>query len=335
QSKTWFSAIENNFFDKIGRLRLHLPIVYLKFNRCDVTKDRTELNNSRAILFHADDLWENRQSLLATLYNPVVPLPTHRNTNQVWVLWSVEPVCHLFGDAPPHVFNWTAHYRRDSTIFIPYATYLKKSTSATNSNHNGQSGPLINYFASKTKMAVTVASNCRVPSRRYRIIRELSKFVDIDEFGSCTGHVVCPKNRGKLECDKYVIDYKFYLAFENSYCRDYISEKFWRALERNQIPVIAASDASLELLPNNSYLNVFDFPTMKDLANRMIEIGNDEQLYNSFFLWKKDHVKDEEHAFCKLCRALHENRTHQSYHDLEGWITYDSCSKPSVSILYY
>ena len=294
--------------------------------RCDVTKNRAELNTSTAIVFHVDDLWAYRQSVPATLYNPLVPLPKFRKSNQVWVLWSVEPIIHFFGNVPPNMFNWTAHYRRDSTIFMPYASYSK-----VNDNLTDHKKSVINDFSTKTKMAVTVSSNCRVPSQRYRILRELEKFIQVDEFGVCSGKVMCPKSKGE-ECDKFIKNYKFYLAFENSYCRDYLTEKVWRVLERNQIPVIAASRTTCELLPENSYLNVFDFPTLESLANKMKEIANNETLYDSYFEWRNHYVKDNEHPFCKLCTALYENRSHQVYHDLEGWIQDDSCAKPSVSI---
>ena len=295
--------------------------------RCDVTKNRSELNSSRAVIFHADDLWEYRQSVLATFYNPLVPLPKYRNPNQVWVLWSVEPIIHFFGNVPPYMFNWTSYYRRDSTVIMPYASYTKKMDRETK---DLRKGPVINHFSSKTRLAVSVSSNCRVPSRRYRILRELGRFIHVDEFGICSGKVLCPKQKGE-ECDKFIVSYKFYLAFENSYCRDYLTEKVWRAYERNQIPVVAASYTTCELLPKNSYLNVFDFPTIESLANKMKEIGNNKTLYNSYFQWKNHYVKDTEHPFCKFCAALYENRSHQSYHDLEGWIRDDSCSKPSVS----
>ncbi len=37
---------------------------------------------------------------------------------------------------------------------------------------------------------------------------------------------------------KLLQDYKFYLAFENTYCRDYISEKFWNALKQDIVPIV-------------------------------------------------------------------------------------------------
>jgi glycoprotein 3-alpha-L-fucosyltransferase len=61
---------------------------------------------------------------------------------------------------------------------------------------------------------------------RQDYIEELQKYISVDVFGSC----------GPLECSRLQSDdcfqmlrkeYKFYLAFENSNCRDYITEKLF------------------------------------------------------------------------------------------------------------
>ncbi len=51
-------------------------------------------------------------------------------------------------------------------------------------------------------------------------------------------------------------NYKFYLSFENSYCRDYITEKFWKVLKYQVVPIVmGAGDYSL-YAPKKSYINV-------------------------------------------------------------------------------
>jgi alpha-1,3-fucosyltransferase len=51
-------------------------------------------------------------------------------------------------------------------------------------------------------------------------------------------------------------NYKFYLSFENSVCRDYISEKFWKALNNNIVPVVLGGADYSRVAPPKSYINV-------------------------------------------------------------------------------
>jgi hypothetical protein len=50
----------------------------------------------------------------------------------------------------------------------------------------------------------------------------------------------CPNARGGHDfCfDDLSANHSFYLAFENSNCQDYITEKFWRTLTKPVIPVV-------------------------------------------------------------------------------------------------
>lgn len=59
--------------------------------------------------------------------------------------------------------------------------------------------------------------------------KELQKYIPVDIYGAC-GTLKCAISE-KQKCDQMLnTDYKFYLAFENSLCYDYITEKFVRGL---------------------------------------------------------------------------------------------------------
>lgn len=61
----------------------------------------------------------------------------------------------------------------------------------------------------------------------------------VDIFGPC-GSLQCPNNQTE-ECYKlFQRDYKFYLAFENSNCRDYITSDVFYAnlIDRDIVPVV-------------------------------------------------------------------------------------------------
>ena len=58
-------------------------------------------------------------------------------------------------------------------------------------------------------------------------------------------------------------DYKFYLSFENSLCRDYVTEKFYNALQFTTVPIVYGSANYSTVAPRKSYIDVRDFSSGK------------------------------------------------------------------------
>ena len=73
-----------------------------------------------------------------------------------------------------------------------------------------------------------MVSNCGSQLRN-TFVRKLQKYITVDVFGACSGlfgkHGKCTDN-----CKDIFKHYKFYLAFENALCKDYITEKYWKHL---------------------------------------------------------------------------------------------------------
>jgi glycoprotein 3-alpha-L-fucosyltransferase len=67
---------------------------------------------------------------------------------QVWILYLQESPFHTYTFKPENVFNWTATYRRDSDIPIPYGRWVYYDDRVKQNaklDHN--------YAANKTKKA--------------------------------------------------------------------------------------------------------------------------------------------------------------------------------------
>jgi len=89
----------------------------------------------------------------------------------------------------------------------------------------------LSLFVGKTKLVAWFVSNCNAVNGRENYVNELRQYIDVHVYGVC-GDLSCPRSDARRCFDMLATDYKFYLAFENSNCRDYITEKFyWNALK--------------------------------------------------------------------------------------------------------
>lgn len=136
-----------------------------------------------------------------------------------------------------------------------------------------------------------------------------------------------------------ISNYKFYFSFENSNCREYITEKFWGALLRRQVPVVfgGASAADYKnIAPPHSFIHVNDFKDTKHLVDYLYYLARNETAYNEYLDWttEMDIYTDlwvRRNWWCDLCEALHdESRLAQVYTDIRGWVQDDVCPQWTV-----
>ena len=70
--------------------------------------------------------------------------------------------------------------------------------------------------------------------------------------------------------------YQFYLSFENSLCKDYATEKLFRALASDLVPVVMGGANYSKIVPPKSIINVEDFPSPEVLGKelkRLVEVN--------------------------------------------------------------
>lgn len=179
-------------------------------NRCWLTSESTYKYKADAVLFQ-NEYWAGAPP---------------RGSKQIWILWLLESP---FNSMPLGAFenhiNWTATYRSDSTIVTPYEKFVHFDNFTQLPKQ-----PLRNYAEGKTKLVAWFVSNCMSANKRMEYVHELQNHMNVDIYGACGPHKC---NRlDKTKCNEMLrTDYKFYLAFENSNCLYYITEKFyWNAL---------------------------------------------------------------------------------------------------------
>ena len=228
-------------------------------------------------------------------------------------------------------FNWTMTFRNDSDISFNYGSIKHKSTTIFRNQIHFN-------FNSKNESSAVVAwmvSHCSTHGRREDYVKELKRHIKVDVYGSC-GHLKCYRNPAvgdsPPECYSQLEQrYKFYLAFENSICTDYVTEKFFEILKRRIIPVVYGGADYSRIAPPYSYIDARQFEP-KELADYLIQLDANETLYNEYFLWK-DYYQVEagqelmvRRGFCHLCQKLHQDDEDKVYHNLlSDWVTEKQC----------
>ncbi|XP_052244354.1 alpha-(1,3)-fucosyltransferase fut-5-like [Dreissena polymorpha] len=291
---------------------------------CAVITDKNDIENADAVNFHLVDLWPDNWNIGTS---ETIPFPSYRRSDQVWILTNQEPPTHMFGNLRVFngLFNWTAWYRSDSVVQLPYG--LPVALTEQESTRMQQTTSKRNFFKEKTKEITGRISNCKDQGKRYRLIRELQTYLDIDMYGGCYNNSCYGEN-----CSHDLHKYKFYLSFENARCKDYVTEKYWEALRRNQIPIVNwnYSNINRTLVIPGSFISIYDFPSIRDFASYIQKVGSNETLYNSYFEWK-NHYKDQTRcSSCEICSRLHSNTSIHVIKDLDKWVRNDICPKVEV-----
>lgn len=175
-------------------------------NACALTTSRSDFQSADLVLFKDH------------FTMPTVRRPKH----QLWMLYMLECPLHtqMFKAEAKSAFNFTATYRHDSTLVAPYERWQYHNENVRSLEQKRD------MAANKTRAVAWFVSNCGARNGRLQYAKELAKHIQVDIYGSC-GTKKCPRSQSKNCFSMLDKDYKFYLAFENSNCKDYITEKFF------------------------------------------------------------------------------------------------------------
>lgn len=295
---------------------------------CDITTDKEDIKNVDVVSFHLTDLWTDSWNIGT---KETIKFPSYRRSDQIWTLTNLEPPPNLYGDLRVFngLFNWTVWYRKDSDIYFPYGRPVELTNEERDAAAEGFARR--NIFKEKTNGITGKISNCKDVARRYRLVEDLRKYLDIDMFGKCYNKA-CGDPEVHDSCDNITQTYKFYLALENSRCKDYVTEKYWWALHRDQIPIVNwdHTHVNKHVVVPNSYISIYDFPDLKSLGEYINSVSNNETLYNSYFEWKMNYKVVHTCMSCAICEAAHEKRENHVIEDLDAWVRNDTCNKVGV-----
>ncbi|XP_060607477.1 alpha-(1,3)-fucosyltransferase fut-5-like [Ruditapes philippinarum] len=275
----------------------------------------------------------------ALVFNSKEELPSnissvfkYRSSDQVWVFFQMEPPSRIstfwFRDEMfRNSFNWSWSYRLNADIFRPIRTLQRR---IGNSNLDYKA-----IYRRKTKMAAWVVSHCNTQSLREEYVSSLIKAgIDVDIFGGCS-------HDRKRENASYIMktisqEYKFYLAFENSFCEDYITEKFFTYYGLDVILIVRGGFKYANFFDKSTFIDTSDFESVKELAGFLMNVSSREEVYTSYLKNKDKYIPGYtqwdtiQHSSCQLCSKLNNiNRYLNIYNDISISVANDTCYEPT------
>ena len=221
--------------------------------------------------------------------------PVHRKRRQIWIAFQREPPGK--GNARRNfknfngLFNATNFFERSSDISSAYGCIDVSQRKIDIGKIN----------VTRPKLVGWIVSHCKTDSLREDYAAELAKYIPIDIYGKCG--TPCPENENCLKMIS--MTYKFYLAFENSLCIDYITEKLWIPLTTNIVPIVLGAANYDEFLPPKSYIDIRDFSSPLQLAKYLYMLDRNDDLYREYFEWKTQY-RSVYHIWqhCQWCAYL-------------------------------
>jgi alpha-1,3-fucosyltransferase len=164
------------------------------------------------------------------------------------------------------------------------------------------------------------------------LVRQLqANGIDVDIYGRCS-------NQTCSDCNGELRKAKFYLAFENSLCTDYVTEKLYKMTYDNVVPVVYSGADLNRFMPPRSYIDANAFATVEKLAEHLKYLSENPQELVKYFWWKKYYKIREQwivrgEQLCKICQKLNEPNLwerQQFYPSIKAWNGKNMCKDPSI-----
>ncbi|XP_022624383.1 alpha-(1,3)-fucosyltransferase 7-like [Seriola dumerili] len=272
---------------------------------CRLVDQHSFFSSADVVVFHNRELLEGHQKL---------PLDLPRPQHQRWAWMSLESPLHN-GNLRKYagIFNITITYRRDADVSLPYGELIPKEAEEL----VGEDAAL-----NKSSLVCWVVSNYLTHHKRSEVYHELKAVVPVKVYGHWTkAHLTS----GALL--PTISRCYFYLAFENSIAKDYITEKLWRnAYLGGAVPVVLGPSLNdyKTVAPPHSFIHVDEFASVKDLGKYLQQLAEDRKRYSEYFTWKQQwKVKlytDWRERLCKICSQYNSFPQQKYYTDLEAWV---------------
>ena len=135
------------------------------------------------------------------------------------------------------------------------------------------------YKYPKTKFCNMVVSNpnCKTRNHFFKILTKLKR---VDSGGRFMNNMGGPIN-DKL---KFIAEYRFTIAFENESYPGYTTEKLVEPMLAGSIPIYWGNPKINTEFNSESFINVHEYSSLREVADHILEIEENNKLYNEIKL---------------------------------------------------
>ena len=160
------------------------------------------------------------------------------------------------------------------------------------------------------RLASWLVSHCKAPSGRDDYVQRIKSTAQVDVCGKCSGNLSL--QRGSSQEGNQLSQYKFYIAFENSKCPEYVTEKLYKIinsdfLDNPPVPIVMGPDKAWynQHLPEKSFIHVDDFADPEELGRYLKHLTYHNDKYIEYLNWRKHYkLVCKSPVRCKLCDML-------------------------------
>ena len=262
------------------------------FSNCKILTDPSHLAAADAVLVHLRNVSKDI-------------FPVNRRPQQLWIGDLREPpLLYYVAQLTPYngLFNVSSTYLRSAADVLNSYGY----TAPLSSTEERSVDPVSKIDVQRPKLAAWFVTHCRTLGRREDYVARLTRYIAVDIYGRC-GSMSCAKTNQSYCYAMLERTYKFYLAFENSACVDYVTEKAWNILRLNVVPVVLGGADYKALLPPHSYIDIRDFSSARQLAEYLTMLSMNDHLYRKYFEWKRHFRVGITNYACQLCAFMNRN----------------------------